>query len=154
MKRELERRLAEAEKAAWAAGWTDRQQAHHRLELRLSVKITEYIRERFLQMGLDPALAISLQRGDESAAELAAIPDSEALEMADNEITRADAGDRTGESSQFRSKMKQVAARFHDGSQPDFASASPAELFAYCIAVEELAWGESPALDWLAPARV
>jgi hypothetical protein len=154
MRRELERRLARAEIAAYAMGWADRAQAAHRRELRFSVKISEFIRQRFLQMGLDPALAVSLQRGDESAAELAAIPDSEALEMADNEITRADAGDPTAESSQLRSEMKQMAAIFHDGSQPDFADASPAELLAYCIAVEELAWGESPALDWLAPERV
>ena len=76
-----------------------------------------------------------------------------ALKMADKEITRADPDHLTGESSQFRSKMKQMAARFHD-SQPDFAKASPAELFAFCIAVEELAWGESPTLDSIAPAHV
>ena len=105
-------------------------------------------------MGLDPVLAISLRRGDEAAAKLAAIPDSEALEMADAEITRAEAGDRTGESIELRSKMRRMAATYHDGSQPDFAQASPASLLAYCIAIEELAWGESPILDRLAPARV
>jgi len=151
MKRGLKHRLSQAEVAASATDWADREQARHRHGLRASVKVSAFIRERFLQMGLDPALATSLRRGDESAAKLAAIPDSETLEMADNEITRADP---TGELSQFRSKMKQMAARFHDGSQPDFAKASPAELLAYCIAVEELAWGKSPALDWIAPERV
>ena len=150
MKRGLKHRLAQAEVAASATDWADREQAHHRQGLRFSVSISAFIRERFLLMGLDPALATSLRRGDESAAELAAIPDSETLKMADNEITRAD---HTEELSQFRSKMKQMAARFHD-SQPDFAKASPAELFAFCIAVEELAWGESPTLDSIAPARV
>jgi hypothetical protein len=72
--------------------------------LRFCVKICAFIRERFLVMGLDPALAISLRRGDEAAAKLAAIPDSEALEMADDEITRADAGDRTGSRSTFGRK--------------------------------------------------
>jgi hypothetical protein len=112
-----------------------------------------------LQIGLDPALAISLQRGDDAAAELAAIPDSKGLRRADNEISRLEiartgAGDRTRKASERQSQMMQKAARFHDGSQPDFANASPATLFAYCIAVEQLAWGESPSLDLLAPAPV
>jgi len=110
-------------------------------------------------MGIDPALAVSLQRGDEAAAELAAIPDSEALKRADDEmarieIARTGAAEQTREVSEYRSKMTQMAARFHDGSQPDFAHASPAQLLAYCIAVEQLAWGESPALDAIAPAPV
>ena len=110
-------------------------------------------------MGIDPALAVSLQRGDEAAAELAAIPDSEALKRADDEmarieIARTGAAEQTREASECRSKWTQMAARFHDGSQPDFAHASPAQLLAYCIAVEQLAWGESPALDAIAPVPV
>ena len=101
MKRGLKHRLAQAEVAASATDWADREQAHHRQGLRFSVSISAFIRERFLLMGLDPALATSLRRGDESAAELAAIPDSETLKMADNEITRAD---HTEELSQFRSR--------------------------------------------------
>ena len=159
MRRELQRRLAQAENAAWAAGWADRKQADHRRGLRFCVSLCTFIRARFLVMGIDPALAVSLQRGDEAAAELAAIPDSEALERADDEmarieIARSGAAEQTREASEYRSQMMQKAARFHDGSQPDFANASPFTLFVYCIAVEQLAWGESPVLDAIAPAPV
>jgi len=41
-------------------------------------------------MGLDPTLAVSLRHGKEAAAELAAIPDTEALRAADEAITRDD----------------------------------------------------------------
>jgi hypothetical protein len=91
-------------------------------------------------MGIDPARAASLKRGEEAAAELAAIPDSEELRTADDAIARADVDDRV--SAEFEEKMQRMVAIFLDGSQPDFAQASVAELWAYCKAVEKLAWGD------------
>ena len=44
-------------------------------------------------MGLDPALAVSLRRGEEAAAKLAAIPDTEALRTADEALTHSDLDD-------------------------------------------------------------
>jgi hypothetical protein len=44
-------------------------------------------------MGLDPALAVSLRLGEEVAAELAGIPDSEALRTAVEALTRSDLDD-------------------------------------------------------------
>ncbi len=41
-------------------------------------------------MGIDPALAVTLRRGEEAAAELAAIPDSPDLKAADEAIVTAD----------------------------------------------------------------
>ena len=88
MRRDLEHRLARAENAASATNWTDRWAAGHRNDLRCRVKVCNLIREGFLLMGLDPALAERLRIGEEAAAELAAIPDSEALRTADEAITR------------------------------------------------------------------
>jgi hypothetical protein len=92
-------------------------------------------------MGLDPALAVGLQAGEEAAAELAAIPDWEALRRADDMITRGEGGDRTGVRSSFEAKIEPMVARFCEGAEPNFANASVAELLAFCVAIERLAWG-------------
>jgi len=73
--------------------WADFHAAHHRESLRAFVEICETIREMLLLMGLDPTLAVSLRHGKEAAAELAAIPDTEALRAADEAITRDDQPD-------------------------------------------------------------
>jgi len=68
--------------------WTDRHAAHHRNTRRALVDICEMIREQLVLMGFDPALAVSLQRGQQ---------DSETLRAADAAITR-----RCGQSSRYR----------------------------------------------------
>jgi hypothetical protein len=78
--------LARLEIKAAATHWADRHAAHHRNTRRAIVEICEAIRERLSLMGLDPALADSLLRGEQEAAELAAIPGSEALRIADAAI--------------------------------------------------------------------
>jgi hypothetical protein len=94
-------------------------------------------------MGLDPALAESLQRGEDAAAELAAIPDSEALRMADEAITRTDLANRSESHSRVEAKIERMAENFCDGSQQlNFANASVAQLLAFCVAIEKLAWGD------------
>jgi hypothetical protein len=117
----------------------DRNAAYYRKRLRATVKICENIREMLLLMGLDPALAVSLQRGEEAAAELAAIPDSEALRAADEAITRDDRSDYGEASSKAKEQIERVAAHFSDGSQPNLADASVAELYAFCLASARLA---------------
>ena len=89
MSRDLERRLARAEMASCATGWLDRPAAHHRQSLRACVELHELIRERFRVMGIDPALAVTLRRGEEAAAELAGIPDTPDLTAADEAIATA-----------------------------------------------------------------
>ena len=71
VQQDFKRRLARAEIAASAVHAADRQAASDRRSLRTSVAICEQIRERFLLMGLDPALAVSLRVGEEAAAKLA-----------------------------------------------------------------------------------
>lgn len=140
VKRDFKRRLARVEAAASATQWADAQAASHRESLRVLVKICETIRKRFLLMGLDPALAASLKRGEHAAAELAAIPDSEGLRTADKAITRDDVGGSSEVRSRFEAKAKRMAAAICEGVQPDFAKAPVGELFVFCIAMEKVAW--------------
>jgi hypothetical protein len=93
-------------------------------------------------MGIDPTIAVSLRSGERAAAELAAIPDTEALRSADLAIMRSDLNDCVGVQSSFEKNIRRTAERYYDGSQPDFADASVMELFAYCVAREDLARGD------------
>ena len=93
VQQDFKRRLARAEITASAVHPADLQAASDRRSLRARTKICEFIRERFLLMGLDPALAVSLRVGEEAAAELAAIPDTEALRTADEALTHSDLDD-------------------------------------------------------------
>jgi len=73
---DLERRLARAEVGVSTTKWAHRKAAHHRQLLRACFKTHGLIRERLLAMGIDPTLTVALLRGEETAAELAAIPDT------------------------------------------------------------------------------
>jgi len=92
-------------------------------------------------MGLDPALAVMLRVGEEAAAELAAIPDSDALRTADEAIIRTYQENDSEAGRGFEAEVERLAEHYLDGSQPDFAKASVAQLFAFCAAIEKLAWG-------------
>jgi hypothetical protein len=92
-------------------------------------------------MGLDPALAVMLRTGEDSAAELAAIPDSDALRTADEAITRTHRENNSEVRASFEAEIERRAERYLDGSQPDFAKASVMELFTFCVAIEKLARG-------------
>jgi len=86
-------------------------------------------------MGVDPALAETLRRGDEAAAALAAIPDTPELERADEAIFRSECSDTGDGAHQFREKIARMAELYRSGQHRiDFADASPFQLLAYCIA--------------------
>jgi hypothetical protein len=139
--RDVKRRVNRLEVEASATHWVDRQAASHRKSLRALAAVCELIRKRFLLMGLDPALAVSLRHGEDAAAELAAIPDSEALRMADEAITHTDLDDRGEAGSRLNAEIERIAAHIiREGVQLNFADASVAELLAYCVAIEKLAW--------------
>ena len=99
-------------------------------------------------MGLDPSVAVRLQLGEEAAAELAAIPDSEALRTFDEAVTRSnleDVGDaRSRDADKIDRMAVRMAADIRGGIQPDLAKASLAELLTYCVAIEKLAGGDGP----------
>jgi hypothetical protein len=141
MCRDLERRLARAEISTPMISWVDRQAAHRRQSLRRCVKWCGLIRERFRVMGIDPGRAVALRREEEAAAELAAIPDSPHLKAADEAIVTADYSKADDRSCEFKAKIERVAERYRGGQhQLDLANASPAELLAFCVAVERDAW--------------
>jgi hypothetical protein len=74
-------------------------------------------------MGLDPALAVSLRWGEEAAAKLAAIPDSEALRTADEAFTHSNLDDDGEASSTFKAKMERLVAIYREGinrTSPEF----------------------------------
>src|SRR5215470_9072678 len=132
---DIKRWLTRLETRAQTMPWTDRQAAHYRKTLRAIVAICAAIRERLLLMGLDPALAVSLLRGEQAAAQLDAIPDSVTLRAADEATTRGDQND-DGAASIIIARMDRMAALYRDGAQPDLDNASLAELFAFCFAME------------------
>src|SRR5215469_10090452 len=122
--------LARLEIKVATTPWADRHAAHHRNTRRALVEICEAIREQLALMGFDPALAVSLQRGEQAAVER---PDSETLRAADAAITRGDQQDDGAASSVIAAQVAPMATPFRDGSEPDFAHASLAELFAFCF---------------------
>jgi hypothetical protein len=140
VQQDFKRRLARAEITTSAVHPADLQAASHRGLLRVRTAICEFIRERFLLIGLDPALAVRLRWGEEAAAELAAIPDSEALRTADEALTHSDLDDCGDARSSLEAKIQRMADNIIDeGVQPDFAKASLLELWAFCVAMEDLA---------------
>lgn len=97
-------------------------------------------------MGIDPALAMRLRSGDEAAAELAAIPDTDELRTSDEAITRDDLGDCEEGRRRFIALIEKMATQYRHGRQPDFATASSAELFAFCVAAERTS-GQTTSLE-------
>jgi hypothetical protein len=144
MPRNLACRLARAEMLVPAISWADRQAAHHRQSLRTCFKLCDLISERFRVMGIDPALAVALRRGEEAAAELAAIPDTPDLKAADEAIESTETGDGSDASSKFWEKIEQMAARMlNEDHQLDLANASLAELLTFVLAAEVHPGGQS-----------
>jgi hypothetical protein len=142
MRRDLTCRLVKAEVFTPPISCVDRQAAHYRQSLRTCINWCDLIRERFRVMGIDPGLAVALRRGDEAAAELAAIPDSLDLKAADGAIVTADYSNADDRSCEFKAKIGRIAEQYRGGEhQLDLANASPAELLAFCVAVEMDAWG-------------
>jgi hypothetical protein len=142
MRRDLTWRLVKAEILAPAISWVDRQAAHRRQSLRTCIKWCDLIRERFSVMGIDPGLAVALRRGEEAAAKLAAVPDSPDLKAADEAIVTADYCNADERLCEFKAKIERIAQQYRGGQhQLDLANASPAELLAFCVAVEMDAWG-------------
>jgi hypothetical protein len=97
-------------------------------------------------MRLDPALARSLRRGEEAAIELAAIPDTEELQAADEAIIRSVSNGYHDGTSKYEEKFQNMVAKicreFQENGEislPNFTNASLIELYAFCVAVAKLA---------------
>jgi hypothetical protein len=105
---------------------------YHLADLRLTVEICTYIRERLVLMGIDPMLAVGLRVGDEAAAELAA--DEAAAELATDELLDDGEGDHdTGTPDILDKKIGQIEARYRNGRRPDFAKEPLVSLLAFFL---------------------
>src|SRR5215472_13739898 len=154
MRRDLKRRLARAEMAAAAIIKPDQEAARHRQKLRDCVQFLQRIRRFLVLMGIDPAVATALHRGEEAAAELAAIPDTPELEAADAALLLSQ--NRNVDEKADRecwAKIDQMVERYRSGElQPDFVRASPVALWAYCIAAAKEAWGDEAVASFILPS--
>ena len=83
-----------------------------------------------VQAGIDPACAAALRLG----GTVADMTDPGEVLEAGRVAAELTAADHDGLAGIFAVKIGEIARRFRDGHQPDFASASLAELFAWCVA--------------------
>jgi hypothetical protein len=98
--------------------------------LRAWNRVCDLVRDGLVQAGVDPESAAALQLGA-MAAHMTDIADKPEVGCLEEELT---VGDHDGLAGIFRVKIGDIARRFRDGREPDFASASLAELFAWCVA--------------------
>jgi hypothetical protein len=103
-------------------------------------------------MGIGAALAMTRRRGEEAVAELAAIPDSPTLKAADEAMMCLECTDGDDGARQVPAKIAWMAEQYRGGQHRlDLAYASPAELLAFCDAVEMEAWGWGVGVGWPGP---
>jgi hypothetical protein len=98
--------------------------------LRAWNRVCGLVRDGLVQAGVDPESATAVQLGG-MAVRMTDIADKPEMRRREEELA---VGDQDGMAGIFREKIGDIARRFRDGRQPDFASASLAELFAWCVA--------------------
>jgi hypothetical protein len=136
MARDFERRLARAETAAHALGGVDAQAGRRRCSLRALMAVCDIVRERLVEMRIDPELAVALRRGEEAAAELAGTPGTRELRASDATLTGPNS---SGVRDRLYIEMARIAdsitERFGRGEEPiDLGNASLVELLAFVSA--------------------
>ena len=98
--------------------------------LRAWNRVCDLVRDGLVQAGLDPENATAVQLGG-MAAHMTDIADKPEVRRLEEELA---VSDYDGLAGIFAVKIRDIARRFRDGHEPDFASASLAELFAWCVA--------------------
>ena len=98
--------------------------------LRAWNRVCDLVRDGLVQAGVDPESTVAVQLGG-MAAHVADFGDMLEVRPPEEELAM---GDHDGLAGIFTAKIGDVARRFRDGHEPDFASASLAELFAWCVA--------------------
>ena len=101
-----------------------------RCTLRAWNTVCDLVREALVQAGVDPENATALQLG-RMAGFMTDIAETPELRRLEQELA---IGDHDGLAGIFAVKIRDIARRFRDGHEPDFASASLAELFAWSLA--------------------
>jgi hypothetical protein len=92
--------------------------------------VCDLVCDGLVQAGVDPESATAVQLGG-MAAHMTDIADTPELRRLEKELA---SGDHDGLADIFAVKIRDIARRFRDGHEPDFTSASLAELFAWCVA--------------------
>ena len=92
--------------------------------------VCDLVCDGLVQAGVDPEGATAVQLGG-MAAHMTDIADTPELRRLEKELA---SGDHDGLAGIFAVKIRDIARRFRDGHEPDFTSASLAELFAWCVA--------------------
>ena len=87
-------------------------------------RVRAFVRDGLLQAGIDPECAAALRQG--AAAD-------QATELDTRFEDEPAAVEPDGLAGEFRARITGIARRFEDGHDPDFASASLAELLAWCL---------------------
>jgi hypothetical protein len=88
------------------------------------------VRDGLVQAGVDAEGAVALQLGG-MTARMTDIAEKPGMQRTEEELA---VGDDDGLAGVFAVKIGAIAQRFRDGREPDFNSASLAELFAWCVA--------------------
>ena len=101
-----------------------------RCTLRAWNTVCDLVRDALVQAGVDPENATALQLGGMAACmtDIVTTPELRRLEQ---ELAISD---HDGLAGIFAVKIRDIAQRFRDGHEPDFARASLAELFAWYLA--------------------
>ena len=101
-----------------------------RYTLRALNTVCDLVRDGLVRAGIDPENATALQFGGMATCmmDIAPTPALRRLEV------ESAIGDHDGLAGIFALKIRDIARRFEDGHEPDFTSASLAELFAWCVA--------------------
>ena len=97
--------------------------------LRAWNRVCDLVRDGLLRAGIDPETATALQLGG-MAAHMTDIAEKPEMRGREEELA---IGDHDGLAGIFAVKIRDIARRFEDGREPDFASASLAELLAWCL---------------------
>jgi hypothetical protein len=92
--------------------------------------VCDLVRDGLVQAGIDPERATAVRLGA-MAVRVTDIADKPEMRPPEE---GAAVGDHDGLAGIFRVKIGDIARRFRDGREPDFNSASLAELFAWCVA--------------------
>jgi len=92
--------------------------------------VCDLVCDGLVQAGVDPESATAVQLGG-MAAHMTDIADTPEVRRLEKELA---VGDHDGLAGIFTVKIRDIARRFRDGHEPDFTSASLAELFAWCLA--------------------
>jgi len=98
--------------------------------LRAWVAVCALVEKKLVQSRIDLASARALGLGEIAAARLAAMGDAAKSPKLVEEFA---ARDPDGLAGQFAARLGDMVQRFGDGSAPDIANASAAELFAWCL---------------------